>query len=74
LKGSASFDNAPLSEVIVELSRYRRGSLLIADDALKNLKVSGRFDIANTDKALEALRQTLPIRVYTITPWLVVIS
>jgi transmembrane sensor len=74
LKGSASFDNAPLSEVIVELSRYRRGSLLIADDALKNLKVSGRFDIANTDKALAALQQTLPIRVYTITPWLVVIS
>lgn len=74
LKGSAAFDNATLADVIAEISRYRRGSIVIKDDAVKNLKISGRFDISNTDKALEALQQTLPIRIYQLTPWLVIIT
>lgn len=74
LKGSAIFDNAPLSDVITELGRYRHGSILIKDEALKSLKVSGRFDITDTDKALTALQQTLPIRIYRLTPLLIVIG
>lgn len=74
LKGGVTFDNAPLSKAIAEISRYRRGSVLIKNAALKNLKVSGRFDITDTDKALNSLQQTLPIRVYRVTPWLVVIG
>jgi len=74
LKGHALFDNAPLSQVVAELNRYRRGSVLISNDRLKQLKVSGRFTITDTDQALQSLQQTLPIRVYYLTPWLVVIS
>lgn len=74
MKGHLLVDNAPLSEVIAELSRYRRGSLIVKNARLKALKVSGRFDVKNTDKALEALEQTLPIHVYRLTPWLVVIA
>ena len=74
LKGGAIFDNAPLTEVIAEIGRYRRGSIVIKNAALKTLKVSGRFDITDTDKALNSLQQTLPIRVYRVTPWLVVIG
>lgn len=74
LKGSAIFDNATLEEVIADFGRYRHGKLLIKNGELKELRVSGRFDIRNTDQALEALQQTLPIRVYKITPWLVVIG
>ncbi|CAD6877232.1 hypothetical protein [Methylomonas albis] len=74
LKGSASFDNAPLKAVIAEIGRYRRGSLIIRNQALQDLKVSGRFDIRDTDKTLESLQQTLPIRIYRLTPWLVVIA
>ena len=74
MKGKAVFDNAPLAEVVAEIARYRRGTVLIKGDGLRTLKVSGRFDIANTDQALESLAQTLPIRVYRLTPWLVVIA
>ncbi len=74
LKGGVTFDNAPLGEVIAEIGRYRHGSVLINNAALKNLKVSGRFDITDTDKALNSLQQTLPIRIYRVTPWLVVIG
>lgn len=74
VKGRLLFDNASLNEVITEISRYRHGKVFIQNTALKTLKVSGRFDINNTDKALESLEQTLPIRIHRITPWLVVIS
>ncbi|OAI11225.1 iron dicitrate transport regulator FecR [Methylomonas koyamae] len=74
LKGYAAFENAPLSEVVAELGRYRRGTLLVRDAELRELKVSGRVDIRDTDKALESLQQTLPIRVTRLTPWLVLIG
>lgn len=73
-KGRLLFDNASLNEVITEISRYRRGKVFIQNAALKTLKVSGRFDINDTDNALESLEQTLPIRIHRLTPWLVVIS
>jgi transmembrane sensor len=74
LKGGVMFDNVPLSEVIAEIARYRRGSVIIKNEALKTQRVSGRFDITDTNKALNSLQQTLPIRVYQVTPWLVVIG
>ncbi|PPD48680.1 MAG: iron dicitrate transport regulator FecR [Methylobacter sp.] len=73
LKGHALFDNVPLPEVLAELNRYRHGKIVIASARLNSLKVSGRFDIANTDHALQALQQTLPVRMTAISPWLVVV-
>jgi len=74
VKGKLLFDNAPLEEVIAEIGRYRRGAVLIRNEGLKQLRVSGRFDVNDTDKALQALAETLPIRLYRLTPWLVVIG
>lgn len=74
LKGYAAFENVTLAEVVAELGRYRRGTLLVRDAELRELKISGRFDIRDTDKALESLQQTLPIRVTRLTPWLVLIG
>lgn len=73
-QGRLLFDDAPLAEVVAEIARYRHGAVLIKSESLKSLRVSGRFDLADTGKALESLAQTLPIRVYRITPWLVVIA
>lgn len=74
LNGAVLLDNAPLAEVVSEIGRYRQGSLLIRDPALAQLNVSGRFDINDTDRALESLQQTLPISVQRLTPWLVIIG
>jgi transmembrane sensor len=71
--GHLVFDSANLGVVIKEISRYRNGTVIIKNSRLKALKVSGRFDIRNPDKALQALEQTLPIKMYRLTPWLVVI-
>lgn len=73
VKGHALFDNVPLRDVLAELSRYRHGTMLVTNPQLNTLKVSGRFDIADTDHALQALQQTLPIRIAPISPWLVVV-
>lgn len=74
LKGHIMFDNTALSEVISEINRYRNGQIIIQNPSLKQLKVSGRFDINNTDLALNALQQTLPIKLHRYTNWLVVIN
>ncbi|MDO9104635.1 MAG: FecR family protein [Methylovulum sp.] len=73
LKGHALFDNVPLPDVLVELNRYRHGAIVLSNSKLNGLKVSGRFDITDTDYALQALQETLPIRIVNISPWLVVI-
>jgi transmembrane sensor len=74
VKGKLLFDNVSLEEVVAEIGRYRRGAVVIRNEPLKNLRVSGRFDVNDTDKALQALAETLPIRLYRLTPWLIVIG
>lgn len=49
-----------LGDLVAQLARYRRGWLR-CDPAIADLRVSGVFQINDTDKALEALVQTLPI-------------
>jgi transmembrane sensor len=74
LRGGVLFDNVPLEQVVREIGRYRKGVLIVTDGRAKSLAVSGRFDITDTDRALESLEQTLPIKIKRITPWVVVIS
>ena len=73
-KGYIAFENISLEHVADEISRYRKGTIVFKNSRLKALKVSGRFSISDTGKALDALAQTLPVRIYRITPWLVVIA
>ncbi|MBK8816113.1 MAG: FecR domain-containing protein [Methylococcaceae bacterium] len=73
-KGHLVFENACLDVVINEIERYSKGVIVIKNSRLKSVKVSGRFDISTPNKALEALEQTLPIKLYRLTPWLTVIA
>jgi len=56
------FADTPLAMVAEELSRYLPGALLVSD-AVAGLRVSGRFRFARPVQVLEALAQTLPVRV-----------
>lgn len=73
-KGNLVFEDVRLEDVINEIERHREGVIDIKNSRLKSLKVNGRFDIRNTDKALEALEQTLPIKLYRLTPWYIFIT
>jgi transmembrane sensor len=60
----------PLSEVLDELSRHRRGRILYMAQA-RDLRVSAVLPLDDTDQALQLLAISLPIRMTTLTPWLV---
>jgi transmembrane sensor len=68
------FQDKPLSEVVAELDRYRPGKIVILDDAIKSLPITGVFDIADTGVALQAIEQSLPVKVRKITESLVLLS
>jgi len=50
-----------LGDVLAELQRYRRG-WLDWDPAVADLRVSGVFQLDDTDRALAALARSLPVR------------
>jgi transmembrane sensor len=61
--GEIVFDDRPLGDVVTEIGRYRSGSVVFTDAALKKLTVTGVFNTTDTDDFFDALEQTLPVRV-----------
>ncbi|AOY00440.1 FecR domain-containing protein [Jeongeupia sp. USM3] len=68
INGRLIVDDRPLSDVLAELGRYRQG-VVQCDPAVAGLRVSGAFDLADTDAALAALAQTFPIRIGYRSRW-----
>ncbi|WP_323718090.1 FecR family protein [Paracoccus aminovorans] len=62
-QGRLVFDEVPLREVLAELQRYRRGRILLLDDAVGALPVTAIFDASDADAALSHIARILPIRV-----------
>jgi transmembrane sensor len=62
-RGKLIFNRRPLAEVTRELERYRFGRIVIANAALRDMPVTGVFDLADTDAALDTIERTLPIKV-----------
>jgi len=58
-QGMLVFRRAPLSEVVAEINRYRRGKVLVRGVAAGRIPVSGRFAIADPDATLDQLGMTL---------------
>jgi transmembrane sensor len=67
------FQEAPLREVVADLDRYRPGRILILDDDLADLPVTGFFHAGQTEAALQTIEATLPVRLARLTDRLVVI-
>lgn len=67
------FRETPLSRVVADLGRYRKGRIVISDQEIAATPVSGLFHTAETDAALETIAATLPVRLTRITDLLVLI-
>ncbi|MEQ4618776.1 MAG: FecR domain-containing protein [Corticimicrobacter sp.] len=65
-QGVIAGEDMPLSLVLGELARYRAG-LLRWDEAVAGLRVSGLFHLQDTDRALQFLAQTQPVRIRYLT-------
>lgn len=68
-RGQLVIDNQPLPQVLNELARHRAGWLLFDAQALADIRVSGVFDLTDTDRSLQALRQSTDIAFQSTTPW-----
>ncbi|MBX2830487.1 MAG: FecR family protein [Rhodospirillales bacterium] len=72
--GKLVFSNQPLCDVLATLEKHRFGKIVLLSDAAGAQKVSGIFDLSNTDQALSALVAGLPIRITLATDLLTIID
>lgn len=71
--GRLIFSGRRLGDVLATIGKYRRGPILVLDDRVAALKVSGAFDLADTDAALRSLDALLPIEVTSLAGALVIV-
>ncbi|MEM8498260.1 MAG: FecR family protein [Pseudomonadota bacterium] len=64
----------PLLEVIDELNRYYSGRMLIVDDELADLRVSGVFSTSDPRATLDKMADTLQFDVTQYSPFLLTLS
>ncbi|MGE3476409.1 MAG: FecR domain-containing protein [Rhodospirillaceae bacterium] len=63
LNGRIIFDETPLSEAIRDVNRYRVRRIVIGNDGLSALRITGVFNTAQLEDFPEALTAALPVRV-----------
>lgn len=73
-EGKLVFRGQKLSQVIAEMARYTHRKIIIADDALKDMKLGGAFDIEDVDALLHAIEDAFPVRIIRFTPYIAVIT
>lgn len=66
-------EKMPLPAFIAEVARYRPG-VLRCDPAIADIKVSGAFQLRDTDAVIKALVESLPIRVSFVTRYWVTVG
>ncbi|WP_395602827.1 FecR domain-containing protein [Pseudomonas sp. A1230] len=64
--GKLVFNNARLSEVAAEVSRYREQPLTVGNPGVANLRLTSVFKSDNTDALLKALPNILPVAIRTL--------
>lgn len=72
-EGRLIAERMPLGLFIAELSRHRSG-MLRCDPAVAGLPLTGVFPLADTDRVLLALQQSLPIKVSRLTRYWVTVG
>ena len=71
--GNLLVNDRSLGEVVAELARYRPGRLA-CDATVAQLRISGVFPLADTDRALLLLVQSFPLRLRSLTRYWVTLE
>ncbi|MBL4602493.1 MAG: FecR domain-containing protein [Emcibacteraceae bacterium] len=61
--GMLAFDDEPLSDVIDEVSRYTSNKIIIADPAIRSLRVGGYYPIGKIQVIFDALELNLGVHI-----------
>lgn len=62
MRGILPAERMRLDHLLAELSRYRPG-LLRCSEAVASLRITGSFQLDDTDAALALVANTLPVRI-----------
>ncbi|THU05079.1 DUF4880 domain-containing protein [Lampropedia puyangensis] len=68
-RGQLLADNLSLVQVLHELERNRPGYLWFDEKSLAGIRVSGVFDLIDTERSLRALQESTDVYVQHSTPW-----
>lgn len=60
--GQLVFKNERLEQVVMEISRYVPNRIVIDDPSLRDVRISGRFEIGDTEALLEAIEISFNVR------------
>ncbi|WP_122662190.1 FecR family protein [Pseudomonas viridiflava] len=74
VSGQQFFENATVLEVVEQLRKYQRGWIVIGDDALGQKRVTGLYDLRDTQRALQALSKPVGAQVKQYSPLLTVLK
>ena len=58
-----AYFNAPLAHIVADAARYHPSPIIIADDSLRDLKISAIFDGADVKAMFATLSEAFPVEV-----------
>ena len=62
-RGKLIFNGRPLSDVVAEIQRHRRGTIVLASSRLRSLEVTGVFEINDPESILRTIDETLDVSI-----------
>lgn len=73
-RGYVRFKDQPLLQVVRELNRYSKRKILIEDDRIINVRVSGLFKVAELDRVLNRFERLFGLQVTSFPDRVVLVS
>lgn len=61
-EGVIELDGDTLEQAVAEFNRYRSAPIVIGDSRLAAMRIGGRFQTSDSDRFVEAIQQTFPVR------------
>jgi len=66
-EGQLVYENIPLGDFIRDLNRYYVGKIIVEDEELGKMRISGVFQIGDRNKTIKAIENLLPLKAIPLT-------
>ncbi len=73
-RGLIVFENRPLTQVVAEINRYRRGYIMLANDRIGELSMDATFRLDRIDDAVTKIAELFDLRVRSLPGGLVLLG
>ncbi|MFO0775521.1 MAG: FecR domain-containing protein [Nitrospiraceae bacterium] len=72
MRGRLVVDGVPLSEVLDEVRRYHRGTILLLNSRSRDVQITGTYDLDDPASVLSLLAKTIPLHMLVLSDRLTV--